>query len=54
MNLADRSRIVLETLDNVNDAFDKGKGNTLVATTIGEVNPGAAYIELVRQLLKLI
>ena len=53
MSADERARIVLETLDNVNRSYDGGRANTLIATDGGEVNPGAAYIELVRQLLAL-
>lgn len=44
--------VVLETLDNVNKLV-KDDPNCLTSTKSGEVNPGRAYIELVRDLLQL-
>jgi hypothetical protein len=46
------SFIILETLARVNSAL-AADANALTSTRSGEVNPGAAYIELVRELLAL-
>jgi hypothetical protein len=42
--------IILETLARINQALAQD-GNALTSTRSGEVNPGAAYIELVRELV---
>lgn len=43
---------ILETLSRVNATL-AADANALTSTRSGEVNPGAAYIELVRELLAL-
>jgi hypothetical protein len=43
---------ILETLARINSALAQD-ANSLTSTRSGEVNPGAAYIELVRELLTL-
>lgn len=53
MSREEIDQIILTTLDNVNSAYNGGQNNTLTSTDAGEVNPGAAYIELVRRLLSL-
>lgn len=43
---------ILETLARINSALSQDS-NALTSTRSGEVNPGAAYVELVRELLTL-
>ena len=47
-----KAEIVLDTLKRVNDAL-KSNPNALVRTTHGEINPEAAYIELVASVVAL-
>lgn len=44
--------VILETLANVNAALAQDS-NALTSTRSGEVNAGAAYVELVRELVAL-
>jgi len=50
MCVEDERRILLETLDRINQAL-KHDTNCLTSTRRGEVNPDRAYIELAQQLL---
>ena len=50
--MKDSKTIALETLARVNSAL-AADANALTSTRYGEINPGAAYIELVRELLAL-
>ena len=43
---------IIETLARINSTLAQDS-NALTATRSGEVNPGAAYIELVRELVAL-
>jgi hypothetical protein len=43
---------ILDTLARINQTLAQDS-NALTSTRSGEVNPGAAYIELVRELLTL-
>ena len=45
--------IILETINQVNSAYNGGKNNSLTTTRGGEVNPDAAYLELLREILAL-
>lgn len=45
--------VVTATIGRINDALEDD-ANALVVTRGGEVNPSAAYIELVRELLSLL
>lgn len=47
-----KAELVLDTLKRVNDAL-KNNPNALVRTTHGEINPEAAYIELVASVVAL-
>jgi len=53
MNPETRTAIILATLEQINLAYQSGRTNALTSTRGGEVNPDAAYIELVRELLAL-
>jgi hypothetical protein len=53
MKTEQQKTIILETLDQVNKAWNSGKENSLVSSRSGEVHPSAAYLELIRELLSL-
>ncbi len=46
-------QIILETLDQINKSYSGGAANALTSTESGEVDPDAAYLELIKSLLKL-
>lgn len=52
MSEAEANRIALETLDRINRALSDD-ANSLVSTDAGECNPSAAYIEVVKSIIKL-